>query len=39
VAFAMILNNISSNFIRGNFNKQNSKTSNNEKKSFKKNEA
>ena len=35
----MILNNISLNFIRGNLNKLKSKTSNNEKKSFKKNEA
>jgi len=39
VAFAMILNKISSNFIRGNLNKLNSKNSNNEEKSFKKNEA
>jgi hypothetical protein len=39
VAFVMILNNISSNLLRGNLNKLNSKNSNNEKKSFKKNEA
>jgi hypothetical protein len=39
VAFVMILNNISFNLLRGNLNKLNSKNSNNEEKSFKKNEA